>query len=86
MPLPQATTVLRPTERHRLHLPPGSRHRDPPKLYLLLLINFIFARVSTNRTQQATTTTMHMKRGISKDGYGSFALSQFCNSFHKPKT
>ena len=61
MPLPQATTVLRPTERHRLHLPPGSRHRDPPELHLLLLINFIFARVSTNRTQQVTTAIMHMK-------------------------
>ncbi len=60
MPLPQATTVLRPTERHRLHLPPGSRHRDPPEVHLPLLINFIFARVSTNRTQQATTSTMHM--------------------------
>ena len=73
MPLPQATTVLRPTERHRLHLPPGSRHRDPPRLHLPLLINFIFARVSTNRTQQATTTTMHMIEGIQGMVLGSFA-------------
>ncbi len=66
MPLPQATTVLRPTGRHRLHLPPDSRHRDPPRLHLPLLINFIFARMSTNRTQQATTATMHMKGGVQR--------------------
>jgi hypothetical protein len=60
MPLPQATTVLRPTGRHHLRLPPGSRHKDLPWLHLPLLINFIIARVSTNRTQQATTAMMHM--------------------------
>ena len=44
MPLPQATTVLRPTGRHRLHLPPDSRHRDPPRLHLPLLINFYICK------------------------------------------
>src|SRR5512141_971302 len=35
---------LRPTERHRLHHPPSSKRRDPPKLHLRPLIKFVYCK------------------------------------------